>query len=205
MKTQRRCKEAECPREPLPRLQRCYWHWLAKQAPVVRTAAAQARLSLVPENLRKPRVPATRWPEGYRWCSGCQSMVPTEFAKQSRCRDCTSMAQHLTRIKTEYGLDVATYHWLEERQLHRCAICRQRPVSKRLAVDHEHSSGDVRGLLCSSCNHDLLGAARHSIEILQNAVAYLQNPPMTDGWRLPDPELQAWRIQHGDDEEVAPF
>jgi hypothetical protein len=204
MKPERRCKHEGCTGTPLPRLQRCYWHWLAKQPPVVRTDAAAARLALVPEELRVARIPPKKWPEGHRWCAGCQTFVPLEFAKQSRCRDCTSVAQHMARIKNEYDIDVATYHWLEERQLHRCAICRQRPVSKRLAVDHEHSSGDVRGLLCSACNHDLLKAARHSIEILENAVAYLKNPPMTDGWQLPVNELEAWRVQHGDG-DVAPF
>jgi hypothetical protein len=185
-------------------LQRCYWHWLAKQAPVVRTDAALARLALIPEERRQSRVHPSKWPDGYRWCAGCQSMVPLEFAKQSRCRDCTSMAQFMARLKNEYGIDVPTYHWLEERQLHRCAICRQKPVSKRLAVDHDHHTGDVRGLLCSTCNHELLSAARHSIEILENAVAYLKNPPMTDGWQLPSNELEAWRVQYGDG-PVAPY
>ena len=44
----------------------------------------------------------------------------------------------------------------------------------RLAVDHDHTTNAVRGLLCSKCNHELLGAAHDSLELLERAVAYLK-------------------------------
>lgn len=62
-------------------------------------------------------------------------------------------------LKREYGITLADYNTLLRRQAHRCAICR-RPETvkyrngqvKRLAVDHDHVTGSVRGLLCHRCN-----------------------------------------------------
>ena len=43
-------------------------------------------------------------------------------------------------------------------------------------VDHDHDTGTVRGVLCSSCNH-ALGMAKDSIKVLAGLVTYLKNPP----------------------------
>lgn len=43
-----------------------------------------------------------------------------------------------------------------EAQDGRCAMCRKLPRRRRLAVDHDHNTGRVRGLLCYSCNHEVL-------------------------------------------------
>jgi hypothetical protein len=50
-----------------------------------------------------------------------------------------------------------------------CAICRRH---KRLLIDHNHTTGAFRALLCSSCN-TALGLLQDSPEILQEAIAYL--------------------------------
>lgn len=55
-----------------------------------------------------------------------------------------------------------------------CAICCRPPSPKRkLAVDHCHSSGVVRGLLCSNCN-SMIGLASDSPSVLSAAIDYLQ-------------------------------
>jgi hypothetical protein len=63
-----------------------------------------------------------------------------------------------------------------------CAVCLTNPSGRRLAVDHCHGSGRVRGLLCDYCNRRLL-IARNTVEVLKRAVAYLsdvdQVPPVT--------------------------
>jgi len=59
-------------------------------------------------------------------------------------------------VERVYGAD---YDRLLKRQGGRCAGCGGRPQKKRLAVDHDHKTGRVRGLLCSTCNHDILGVA----------------------------------------------
>ncbi len=53
-----------------------------------------------------------------------------------------------------------------------CAICNQPPTKHRLAVDHDHASGRVRGLLHNTCNA-ALGALRDSVAVLDSAKSYL--------------------------------
>lgn len=62
---------------------------------------------------------------------------------------------------------------LSDAQDARCAICGkpESHFSKRLAVDHNHKSGKVRGLLCFRCNKFLLG--RHTIESASKILEYL--------------------------------
>ena len=57
-----------------------------------------------------------------------------------------------------------------------CAICgrHQSEFGKRLAVDHNHLTGKIRGLLCNSCNL-ILGHAKDSRGVLLRAMQYLRN------------------------------
>jgi hypothetical protein len=50
-----------------------------------------------------------------------------------------------------YGITVAEYERMRDQQGGKCAICGRRP-RYRLHVDHDHDSGEVRGLLCVPCN-----------------------------------------------------
>jgi hypothetical protein len=56
-----------------------------------------------------------------------------------------------------------------------CAICCTPKTAsiKRFAVDHCHSSGRVRGILCARCN-SILGHSRDNIETLKAAIRYLE-------------------------------
>lgn len=161
----------------------CEWHWLARQSSDVQAAAARARLTAwVAEfaDIRRLRVPPDEWPPGERWCSGCQSFVPMFYiagTKGSQCRACKSMKAHEKRLEQTYGIDGAEYERIFDAQGRRCAICRNRPASIRFAVDHDHQTDDVRGILCKRCNHDLLGGAHDSIDMLWRAIAYLLAPP----------------------------
>lgn len=55
----------------------------------------------------------------------------------------------------EYGMTVEQYDAILTAQGGVCALCRRPPKSKLLAVDHDHHTGVVRGLLCVSCNTSL--------------------------------------------------
>lgn len=89
---------------------------------------------------------------------------------------------HEARVGRVYGLLPGQYEELKYIQRGLCAICRKATgASKRLAVDHDHDTGEVRGLLCKTCNHDLLG--KYSIEALQRAIGYLKTPP---AWMMVD-------------------
>ena len=83
--------------------------------------------------------------------------------------------------KVRYNLSMDTYKDMLKTQNHVCAICKRPETSKNangeikpLAVDHCHTTGKIRGLLCHKCNV-LLGKAEDNTEILQNAILYLQD------------------------------
>lgn len=85
---------------------------------------------------------------------------------------------HDSRVVKIYGLSPGDYDRLYEIQGGKCYICqRATGASKRLAVDHNHETNEVRGLLCKTCNHDVLGHLREDIEAFKRAIEYLSDPP----------------------------
>jgi Recombination endonuclease VII len=85
---------------------------------------------------------------------------------------------HEVYVAETYGLRPGEYAELYDAQDGYCALCRRaNGRTKRLAVDHDHVTGEVRGLLCKTCNHDVLGHARDDIEFFQRCIDYLRNPP----------------------------
>lgn len=173
----RRCFRDGCPYPAMAGKRTCGFHWLLKQPIEVQEQYAERRLRRAAEPHRA-RVPAEEWPPGARWCSGCQSFIPLWYCSGSRCRACASRASHRARAERTYDWPPGlTFDLLLERQGGRCAICGCTPRTRRLAVDHDHETGLVRGLLCSRCNHDLLGAAHDDVEVLRRAVRYLDSPP----------------------------
>lgn len=57
----------------------------------------------------------------------------------------------------------------------RCAVCRrpERFFKVRLAVDHNHKTGEVRGLLCSRCNRHVVALLEHEPDLILAAQRYL--------------------------------
>jgi hypothetical protein len=79
------------------------------------------------------------------------------------------------QLRYKYGIDVLQYDELFNKQNGCCYICGtpQYELKKRLSVDHNHLTEEVRGLLCTRCNQ-LLGHALDSIDLLSKAITYLQ-------------------------------
>lgn len=77
-------------------------------------------------------------------------------------------------LRKNYGVTTEYYEELLIRQEFRCAICmtHQSHLSKRLAVDHDHQTMEVRGLLCTMCNLGI-GNFRDNPMSLMSAVHYL--------------------------------
>jgi hypothetical protein len=61
----------------------------------------------------------------------------------------------ISTLKVDYGLTEACYAAMLEAQNGVCAICGQAERGRRLAVDHCHTTGKVRALLCGFCNPSL--------------------------------------------------
>lgn len=74
-------------------------------------------------------------------------------------------------LKTRYGISLAEYDAMVQRQGGKCAICQK--TKRRLDVDHHHASDQVRELLCRSCNIGI-GYLQESVEVLEGAIAYLK-------------------------------
>lgn len=75
------------------------------------------------------------------------------------------------RRRKRYALSEAQYDTLLAKAAGTCMLCRQ--PTKSFCVDHAHTTGDVRGLLCSKCNLGL-GLFNDSIEKLSLAIDYLK-------------------------------
>jgi len=123
------------------------------------------------------------------------------YTRGCRCRECTKANTVLRRKYRKNNPHQAREHnWamkgvtihgrpfkycdyeeMFENQGQKCAICEKTILKKTglerkqtsAHVDHDHKTGEVRGLLCSMCNH-LLGHATDSEETLLKAVAYLR-------------------------------
>jgi len=78
------------------------------------------------------------------------------------------------QLKRDYGLSVDDYNAIFAEQQGKCAICgrHQQKLKKGLVVDHNHKTGEVRGLLCFRCNNGL-GSFKDDIEQLRMAIIYL--------------------------------
>jgi hypothetical protein len=79
------------------------------------------------------------------------------------------------RLREAYKLSEDDYDLMHAAQHGRCAICGKVDATETqhaLVVDHDHSTGEVRGLLCNNCNVGL-GFLQDDEEVLRGAVAYL--------------------------------
>ena len=121
-------------------------------------------------------------PAGEKWCPRCQAFRPeSSFPLRSNggkpaayCKPCQRFYNTERRMKLVYGVTWDEYELLLACQDGRCAICNGRPRKNMLSVDHDHKTGEVRGLLCSRCNHRLLGSANDDPVRLRRAADYLE-------------------------------
>lgn len=97
----------------------------------------------------------------------------------------TTTAQYLAHVKRTYGLEPNEYRALYFAQAGRCYVCRKASgKAKRLGVDHDHLTGEVRGLVCTgslnamTCNRLI---AIYGREALLRAAAMLSDPPPARG------------------------
>lgn len=106
------------------------------------------------------------------------------------CRECKNVKRRSTHdpikaseenLRYRFKLTVAQRTEMEVKQNNLCAVCNksetvldfQTGKVKRLSVDHNHTTGEIRGLLCSQCNLGL-GHLDDSFDLLLKAAKYLQ-------------------------------
>ena len=115
-------------------------------------------------------------------CNKCGTTEPEEFwpSKTYQCKSCVReyraqpevmQRKRDQQLKFMYGITREEYNEMLTGQSHRCAICTDHMETP--FVDHCHTEGHVRGLLCHGCNLGL-GHFRDNISNLQNAIKYLE-------------------------------
>jgi hypothetical protein len=138
-------------------------------------------------------------PDGYRWCPSCRQPVAhddytrnsrTASGFGSRCKACKSAEDSAAYFYRTYKLTQNAVADLRVAQGDLCAICDE-PEPQHL--DHDHSTGAIRQLLCQRCNHGLglfrddpivLHAAGYYVSLhnaRQAKAADRQTGPATDG------------------------
>ena len=86
-------------------------------------------------------------PQGrHSWCRPCANAYARTYRKRAKLP--IAKRRRLTLL-TKYRMTPLQWVSLALRQDGRCAICDQ---EKRLVTDHDHATGEVRGLLCHACN-----------------------------------------------------
>lgn len=117
---------------------------------------------------------------GYRYCKACMKLRQAKNdarpeAREKKRATCRRNHQKYHYQAKNYGLTPAQYEQMVADRRGLCDICsrpQRKKNSKRLCIDHDHLTGEVRGLLCDSCN---VGIARFedNTDFLARAVLYL--------------------------------
>lgn len=132
------------------------------------------------------RVPSTM-DEIMKRCPRCeQTKTFDNFHKDKSQRDgmctyCKECLKNDTRVrnrllKSKFGITIEQFNEMFKQQEGNCAICgkHQSEEYRAFNVDHNHETGQVRGLLCNNCNTGL-GRFEDSIKFLRGAIKYLEN------------------------------
>lgn len=82
----------------------------------------------------------------------------------------TRRRQKQNHLKKTYNLDYFVYLRMLEEQDNKCKICKR---EEQLYVDHNHETGEIRGLLCLKCNTGL-GMFDDNLNRVEEAVTYLK-------------------------------
>lgn len=137
-----------------------------------------------------------------KWCGKCKSWLPLScFSKnrvkwdglQERCDNCRRLhwgktgkytrtmvplkiarIRRRTRLIKSYGLTNDEFDSMLEKQHYKCAICGTKDWGRLSpSIDHDHTTGKVRALLCNRCNRTL-GLAEDSPQLLNKMIKYLK-------------------------------
>lgn len=130
----------------------------------------------------------TQTARGWAWdsqCIECRREACREYGATNKARrnarlrawrkanpDAAAAVDRRRRLRAKYGITEAEVAAMREAQGGRCAICEVE--TERLVVDHCHTNGHVRGLLCQTCN-TFLGWYEHKADTILAFQAYLES------------------------------
>lgn len=135
--------------------------------------------------------------ERQRFCKICSKQFNVSIYNKVHCSPrCLQISKNYSRklspnysenirranYKRSFGISVEEYDLMVLKQDNKCAICaiHQSQEKRRFAVDHDHKTGKIRGLLCINCNRGI-GALKDSSELLEKAIDYLTQKMRKEG------------------------
>jgi hypothetical protein len=133
---------------------------------------------------------------GKKECSSCHEWLDVSCFWQkkntsnhyaSECKDC----KYGRDLLKTFGISFADYNKLLHAQNGVCALCGKIDPGKRLVVDHNHETEEIRGLLCNRCNM-ALGVFENCIKDVIKITDYLK----ADGTVIVECNAHAKAIPH---------
>ena len=133
--------------------------------------------------------------EGTKYCKSCDTTKPiddfylrnkTSMVRHSTCKECDKkrvkenhdpVAYRNAELQRRYGITQNDYEVMIAEQNNQCAICNTTEPGGRhnrgyFVVDHCHTTGKVRKLLCNNCN-TALGLVGDNVDTLHKMINYL--------------------------------
>ena len=110
------------------------------------------------------------------YCIPCFRQRGKNWAKANPEK--TRRQDRKTQLRRRFGLSLEDYERMLAEQGGGCAICGRldsgRPYAKNFSIDHNHTTGEIRGLLCNKCNI-AIGLFEESEAAMLAAIAYLRD------------------------------
>ena len=106
-------------------------------------------------------------PSGVYVCLGCKRENGFKYREKNR------KEINLKNRVARYSIDINRFHGIYDAQEGNCAICKTEIDLENCRIDHSHITGEVRGILCVSCNTGI-GLLKDSADVLMSAAEYLR-------------------------------
>ena len=121
-------------------------------------------------------------------CKSCSNKLTQDEVKNARqggypndfCSPCRKEWKRNANLLKRYGLNLSDYKELLASQEKKCKICNVELLQGKTVVDHCHTTGAVRGLLCYNCNF-AIGALKDDVQIALRLVDYLYQTEKENG------------------------
>lgn len=107
------------------------------------------------------------------YCNLCQREYQRQYQKRYIKTDNGKRKVKNKYLKFKFKITIERFEELLKAQNYVCAICKNpNHTGKSLCVDHNHTTGTIRGLLCNNCNR-AIGLLKDNTELINNALRYL--------------------------------
>jgi hypothetical protein len=113
-------------------------------------------------------------------CKTCRAKYALAYRQTTKGKERLLLGSRNYNLRGHYGLSSDGYRRFHDSQNGLCAICKKAETStflgtvRRLAVDHDHITGKIRGLLCNACNRGVSNF-RDDPELMEAAASYLRS------------------------------